>query len=471
MSSPKKIHAFRDDALADHDAVALANLLGNKEISQHDVVTAVIERANLLNPQLNAIQLDCFEQAMQQPKHVIHRFFSGVPIFLKDNVDVAGLATQHGSQAVPKRPAKKNSAISDQILDQGFLLLGKSTLPEFGLNASTEYQDGTATRNPWDLAYSCGASSGGSAALVASGVVPIAHANDGGGSIRIPAAACGLVGLKPSRGRIKATDAANSLPINIISEGVLTRSVRDTAYFYAQMEKTFHPTGLASVGLVQHPSSRRLRIALVEQSITGTVDSETQQSLQDSAKLLEQLGHRVDVFQLPLPQSFVDDFSHYWGSLSFLLQHMGKPLFGQAFQANRLDGLTRGLAALYQKNMLKTPLFIYRLKKLQQRYQAIFQHFDVLLSPVLAHTTPKLGYLSPELDFDTLFERIQNYVTFTPVQNVVGAPGISLPMGYSHAKQLPIGMQLSANIGDEKTLLQLAYEIEQAQPWRRIQDA
>ncbi|WP_411691186.1 amidase [Acinetobacter gandensis] len=470
-NSNKRIHAFRNDVLSDLDAVAIAQLIQTKQASVQEITEAAIQRAQFVNPSLNAIELDCFEQALNNKTYIEHGTFAGVPFFFKDNLDYQGLPSNHGSVAVHARAAANNPKISQQLLDQGFVVLGKSKLPEFGLNASTEYKDGTATYNPWHTDYSCGASSGGSAALVAAGVVPIAHANDGGGSIRIPAACCGLIGLKPSRGRTYDSDAARSLPINIISEGVVTRSVRDTAHFYAGMESSYYNKVLPRIGLIHGPSKRRLRIGLVPQSITGVIDTETTQTLKNTGELLQNLGHHVEELALPISVSFVNDFTEYWGFLSFMLTTFGKKVFGPEFNRKDLDNLTLGLSNLYKKNFYKTPLFLYRLKKMQQQYRDLFQHYDVLLSPVLAHTTPKIGYLSPQLPFDQLFERIQNYVTFTPIQNVVGAPGMSIPMGQTAIDGLPISMQISANIGDEKTLIELAYEIEEAKPWRRIQDA
>lgn len=466
----KRIHTFTNDALADYDAVKIAQLIQNREVSVQEVTQAAVDRAKRINPHINAIETDYFEQALNDPKFSINRQFSGVPFFFKDNTDYAGLPSHHGSKAVRPGNAANNPKLSRQLLDQGFVVLGKSTLPEFGLNASTEFKDGTATLNPWHTEYSCGASSGGSAALVAAGVIPIAHANDGGGSIRIPAACCGLIGLKPTRGRTFGSDASKSLPINIISEGVVTRSVRDTAHFFAGMERSFQNPKLPAIGLIEHASGRKLRIGLVPQSITGQVDEETTAALYQTAQLLENLGHHVSEFRLPIAASFVNDFSQYWGFLAFMLQNLGKQAFGPSFNAQELDNLTLGLAGLYKKNFYKTPAFLFRLKKIQQDYMRMFDHFDVLLSPVLAHTTPKIGYLSPQLPFDELFERIQNYVTFTPIQNVAGAPAMSIPMGETKVDGLPISMQISANLGDEKTLIELAYAIEEAQPWRRIQD-
>lgn len=467
----KRVHSFSNDVLEDFDAVKIAQLIKNKQVLAKEVIQASILRAKKVNPQLNAIASERFDLALENinANHSSTAIFSGVPFFFKDNTDFTGLATHHGSQAIHSPAAKKHDRLSQQLLDQGFIVLGKSNLPEFGLNATTEYQNGTATKNPWHTDFSCGASSGGAAALVASGVVPIAHANDGGGSIRIPAACSGLIGLKPTRCRTYNSDATSKLPINIISEGVVTRSVRDTAHFFSGMEQCYTNPKLPKIGLLEHSSNRKLRIGVVQQSITGSVDSETAICLEKTAQLLESMGHHVEYYQLPFAQSFVDDFSHYWGLLSFMLLTFGNKLFGSNFERQKLDNLTCGLAKLYRNNFYKTPLFIYRLKKIQSQYQQIFQHYDVLLSPVLAHTTPKLGYISPQLEFDELFQRIQNYVTFTPIQNIAGAPAISLPMGYTQDYDLPIGMQFSANLGDEKTLIELAYEIESAQPWRKIQ--
>lgn len=470
MDVNKRVHTFKDDALGDLDAIGIAEKIRNKEISVSEITQASIDRARFANPQLNAIVLEQFETALNAQNFVPNRPFSGVPFFFKDNVDIAGLPSQQGSRAFKAQPAKKTWDLCQQFLDQGFNVLGKTALPEFGLNASTEFKDGRHTSNPWHTDYSCGASSGGAAALVASGVVPIAHANDGGGSIRIPAASCGLIGLKPSRGRFIIADSAKTLPIDIISEGVLTRSVRDTAHFYASMEQSYFNNKLSKIGLIEHASQRKLKIGLVEESIQGRIDLETKQTLIDTAQLLEGLGHHVEIYKLPFPDSFVDDFSHYWGSLSFLLCTFGKQLFNSSFNAHEVDHLTRGLSDLYKKNFYKTPLFLYRLKKIKSLYEQMFDDYDIILSPVLAHTTPKLGYLSPQLSFDELFDRLQNYVTFTPIHNIAGAPAISLPMSQTKTDGLPISMHFSAKIGAEKTLIELAYAIEEAKPWRRIQD-
>ena len=238
------MHAFGDDALADHDGVALARLVREGTVSPEELAAAAIARAQAVDPTLHAVASPIFDRPRFAPDRTAALY--GVPTFIKDNTDVRGLPTNHGSEAFTAKPAKRDGAYTTQYLSTGMTLLGKSRLPEFGFNASTEYMTEEPVRNPWNTERSVGASSGGSAALVAAGVVPIAHANDGGGSIRIPAACAGLVGLKPSRHRHIDGEQARHLPINMISEGVVTRSVRDTAAFLAAAENHWRNPSLAA---------------------------------------------------------------------------------------------------------------------------------------------------------------------------------------------------------------------------------
>ena len=280
----RKVHSFGDDALGEGDAVDLVQRLQGGEVSAQEVAEAAIARAEQVNPHINAVELACYERGRAEAASTRSGYFSGVPTFVKDNTDVAGLPTNHGSNAVNAAPAKADDPFAQQYLAQGFSLIGKSTLPEFGLNATTEFAHREPSRNPWNLDYSTGASSGGSAALVAAGVVPIAHANDGGGSIRIPAACCGLVGLKATRGRHREKAAARQLPVNLINEGVVTRSVRDTARFHAEAEKYYRNPKLPEVGLVEGPGTRRLRIGLWLQHVAGeAIDAPTRAAVDRSA--------------------------------------------------------------------------------------------------------------------------------------------------------------------------------------------
>lgn len=468
MTNPT-VHAFSNDILADHDATALADLIRRKEVSASEVTEAALARAQKINPALNAIQLDTSVTARQAAQAPHSGFFSGIPTYIKDNTDLAGLPSEQGSQAVHARPAKHDNAFARQFLAQGFVVLGKSKLPEFGFNASTEFDGLPPTRNPWNPEFSSGASSGGSAVLVASGVVPIAHANDGGGSIRIPAAACGLVGLKPSRDRHINAEPIRILPHNIVSEGVVTRSVRDTANFFAEAERYYQNKKLKPIGKVEGPSNKRLRIGMILDSITGhATDEETRQAVLSTATRLEKSGHKIEDMPMPVPSSFEEDFSIYWGMLSFLLGNLGK-LANPDFNFQETENLTKGLYKLYRKNILRTPAVLYRLKKTYHLYAKTFRNYDIILSPVLAHTTPRLGWLSPTHDFETHFERLTRYVSFTPLNNASGGPAISLPLATTR-EGLPLGVHFSANHGDERTLLELAFELEADQPFRRIQD-
>lgn len=461
-------HAFSNDILGDHDAVGLVALIERREVSAPEIVAAAIARAEKMEPVLRPIEAECFARALKEADRPARGFFAGVPTFIKDNTPFAGLATNHGSAAVRSQPALEHGAYAKQYLAQGFVCLGKSALPEFGLNASTEPVHRSPTRNPWHLEHSCGASSGGAAALVASGVVPIAHANDGGGSIRIPAACCGLVGLKPTRGRHVRSEAARSLPVDLASEGVVTRSVRDTARFHAEAEKYHRDTRLPPLGLVAGPSKRRLRIGLMIESVTGaTTDAATRATVEQAAGFLADQGHHVEEISVPFPSEFTQDFLVYWGFLAFALRWAGTRIVDPSFDRSKLDGLTIGLSRHFHRNFHTLPGALRRLHRSRDQYATIFERHDAMLTPVVSHTTPKLGYLSPEVPSGELIERLVRYASFTPLANASGAPAISLPFGSSE-EGLPIAVQLWAAHGAERTLLELAFEIEQARPWRRI---
>ncbi|HEY7046947.1 MAG TPA: amidase [Jatrophihabitantaceae bacterium] len=460
------ISSFADDALGDHDAVAVAELVRRGEVSPDEVARAAIERARRVDPALAAVAYAAYERPRFGPRDGA---LFGVPTFVKDNTDVAGLPTNHGTAAfVARHPARRDGHYTKQHLSTGLTVLGKSRLPEFGFNAATEFQYDEPTHNPWDVDYSPGASSGGSAALVASGVVPIAHANDGGGSIRIPAACCGLVGLKPSRGRHIDGESARMLPINMISEGVLTRTVRDTAAFVAAAEDHWRNPKLPPIGLVEGPARRRLRIGLVLDTVTGAVvDAATRAAVENTAARLEKLGHVVEPVELPVGEQFADDFVLYWGLLAALVARLGKLAFGRSFDASRLDGLTQGLKAHYHHNLRHTPGMLRRLRRTPRAYAQLFRRHELVLSPVLAHVTPRLGHLSPTVPYDVLIERLRDYVAYTPLNNIAGSPAISLPLGRTDAG-LPIGVHLAAAHGDERTLLEVAFALEAEQPWPRI---
>jgi amidase len=307
---------------------------------------------------------------------------------------------------------------------------------------------------------------------VASGVVPIAHGNDGGGSIRIPAAACGLVGLKPTRGRLRLTDGGEAMPVRVVTDSVLARSVRDVANFYVAAQRVHHNRLLPRIEDVDTPIDRPLRIGLlVDSPVTIPTDGPTREAVESLGRLLESLGHHVEPYTLPVPEFFRDDFVDYWRFLAMAAASGGARMWGDGFDKDKLEPLTVGLAAQGRKRLWKAPIFLSRLLASSVASRVAFAKGpDVVLSPVLAHTTPKLGYLSADLSAEEHFRRLLDYAGFTPLHNATGGPALSVPVGATD-NGLPIGAMLSSNHGTESLLLRLALQIEQAQPWRRIQDA
>jgi amidase len=467
----RRVHAFGDDALGDLDSVGVAAVIAAGEISAREAAQAALDRVALVNPRLNAIQHPDFERGLAAAEHPAPGILSGVPSFVKDNTAVAGLPTDQGSLAMRSRPADADDPFTEQFRATGLGVLGKTTMPEFGFNASAEWATLPPTRNPWDTDYSPGGSSGGSAALVAAGVVPIAHANDGGGSIRIPAAACGLVGLKPTRGRVVPAAEAATLPVDIVSNGVVTRTVRDTAHFLAGTQQFLPAAGMKPLGLVEGPSARRLRIGLVLDSVTGVpTDDETRDAVLATVGRLTALGH--DVTEVPIPGDavrFMNAFKHYWTLLAFSTHHFGKRVMHSPdFDKRLTDPLTRGLAKTFVRQFWRTPSALRVLRQSEQLYKDGFADIDVIVTPTLGYVTPRLGHLNASVDFPVHFERLIQYAAFTPLNNASGGPAVSLPLAQT-ADGRPIGVHFSAVHGDEQTLLELAYELEADTPFARIQ--
>ncbi|MET9949933.1 amidase [Streptomyces sp. NPDC006339] len=465
-----RVHAFRDDALGEHDAVGLAAAIRRGEVGAAEAARDAAERVREVEERLHAVQVHV-DAPIPVAGGVGVGAFAGVPTFVKDNTDHRGLPTGHGSAAFTPRAARRDAPFVRQFLSSGVTVLGKTRLPEFGFSPTTEYEGAEPVRNPWHTDHSAGGSSGGSAALVAAGAVPIAHANDGGGSIRIPAACCGLVGLKPTRGRVVPNAQSRQLPIDLVSDGIVSRTVRDSAAFLAAAETYRRNPKLPPVGLVEGPSERRLRIGFLTDSPNGVpTDAATRAAVTETAHTLERLGHTVQPVELAIDPRFTEDFLVYWGLLSFLLGVTGRTL-GTDFDRRRMDGLSRGLRETYLEHWRRTPGVLRRLKRTTEAYAAAFRGLDLILTPVLAHTTPRIGHLSPAVPYPTLVERILAYVAFTPINNVVGTPSISVPAASTTEDGLPIGVMLSGRPGGERTLLEAAFALEAERPFRRIQDA
>jgi amidase len=465
-----RVHAYTDDALGDLDAVGLTEALAAGRVSIPEVVEAAIVRTQRVDPVLNAVAADCFDRARAEATDPRGGFFAGIPTYVKDNSDLVGLPTMQGTDAFEPRPAKRDGDFARMFLATGLIPLGKAQLSEYGFNAVAEHPRIGAVRSPWSTIHTAGASSSGSAALVAAGAVPLAHANDGGGSIRIPAAVNGLVGLKPTRGRLAQDATLRQMPVRVVADGVVTRSVRDTAAFLREAEKVYRDLRLAPVGDITGPSRARRRVAVVTDGIGVSASPEVEKLTRQTADLVESLGHHVEWIDQPVPTSFKDDFLLYWGLLAFTIAATGRLEHGRSWDRARLDGLTHGLAQHCRRNLTHVPGAIRRLRASSGIADELAASYDVVLTPTLAHETPEVGRLDPMQDVDTVLDRLLTWVAYTPLQNATGAPAISLPLATTEVG-LPQGMMFAAGHGGEALLLELAFELEAAQPWPLLRDA
>ena len=467
-----KIHSFSNDILGHHDAVELAKLILTKQVSSEEIIRATIARAEQVNPTINAIVTELHEQAIQSSKNFSAGFFSGLPIYFKDLTFVKGVPTYFGTEALAgAKPQKITDPIAKQIFSMGFVNMGTSTMPEFGFTCSTEFPNAEPTVNPWNTAHTVGGSSGGAGALVAAGVVPIAHAADGGGSTRIPAACCGVVGLKPSRGRILLSSCFKQQVVDIAIDGVISRSVRDTAYFYAEAEKYYHNKQLPKIGLVTDPLKRQLNIGYIEASSeVYQMDTATHDAYKDTLKLLEDLGHQLKPVKYPVDLQMVADFKLLWAFNTWGVKYLGRFNLPSPYNPKKLSNLTKSLASDFYKGLFKFRGAVKRLKQSYFDYQNFLKKegIEILATPTLTRLTPPIGHFGMNLDGHELFGRIKEWTCFTPYANANGAPSISLPLGHDAAKDLPIGMLFSSDHGTENVLLGLSYQLEAARPWNTI---
>jgi amidase len=461
-----RVSAFGDDALGDLDAVALVDALRANKVSAAELVEAAIARTEAVNPVLNGLAYEAFDRARKRANapRAYGGHFDGVPTYFKDNVAVEGMPTMQGTDAWAPRPMPADGAFARVFLATGLLPLGKTQMSEFGFSGSAEHPRIGPVRNPWNPDRTAGASSSGAGAFVAAGVVPIAHANDGGGSIRIPAACNGLVGLKPTRGRLPLDKEVAQMPLHLVANGVLTRSVRDTAAFLREAERVYRNPKLPPIGDVTHAGKQRMRIAVCTKSVLREASPEVRELTLKTAALLENLGHKVTEIDNPVPARFKDDFLLYWQFLSFVVVRGGRRIFGPSFDRTKLDNLTLGLDRNAARNLYKLPAAIARLSASRRITARLSATYDAVLMPTLADETPRIGHLDPMASYEQVMGRLLDWVAFTPFQNATGDPAISLPLAES-AVGLPVGMMLSTVRGQEARLLELAYELEEARPW------
>jgi amidase len=454
------------------DATALAELIARREISAEEVLQTAIARIEALNPKLNAVAQSFFDRATSRP--AASGPFSGVPFLVKDNVlELEGTKISEVHRWFGGAVSSSSATLAQRHESAGLVTLGKTTIPELSLSFTSEPEGFRSARNPWDVSRSPGGSSGGSAAAVIAGLVPMAHATDGAGSIRVPAAHCGLVGFKPSRIRTPlGPDIAEGLG-GMSSAHALTRSVRDSA---ALLDATHGPEAgdpyavpapktLYLEALQADPPA--LRIALSTASPLGNpVNTEIEAAVEETGRLCESLGHRVE---RAAPVYEIEALAAAWRLIA------GITALGTVRRATRLTGQD-AMAALEPVNLVwleqaaAAPASDYAaaiqtVHRMGRRLGAFFLTYDVLLTPVTATLAPKSGELAGAgLSVDEFNRRFWEHAPFTCVFNASGGPAVSLPLSVSRGG-LPIGVHFGADFGQDGLLFALAGQLERARPW------
>ncbi|VWC56922.1 amidase [Burkholderia lata] len=461
------------DEYVRHDATGLADEIRAGRVSADDVMRAAKAAVARVNPELNAI-IETFDAPLE---YAADGPFAGVPFLIKDLVLHAnGIANDSGSRLLAGRyESPADSELMARFRRAGFATFGRTTTPEFGFNATTESVLHGPTRNPWNPAYSAGGSSGGSAAAVAAGIVPAAHANDGGGSIRIPAAACGLVGLKPSRGRTPVGPDYNLPLFGLGIEFAVTRTVRDSAAILDAVEGP-EPGAMFDIGrppvryadAIRTPA-RRLRVAVATRFPgTGVTHPDCVAAAEQVARTLEQLGHDVDV-AMPAydAEALASANCTAWTAFLASVALGAAETLGRPYDPRDVEACThaciehgRALSGLDLQRMLM------QFNGVSRAVGSFFGGYDLLVTPVMRMPTVELGYLDQNdatLDARGWCDKVFDYCPFTGLFNVTGTPAISLPAGWSGDR--PVGVQLAGPMGSEAVLLQVAAALEQTIGW------
>lgn len=474
-----------------HDATGLAQLVADKQVSAAELLTVARERAEAVNPQLNAIVRDVPATASDD----LRGPFAGVPFLIKDlSQDYAGLPTSAGSRALMSTPVAEHATIVARWMDAGLVIFGKTNVPEFGAKGITESVAWGPARNPWALDRTPGGSSGGSAAAVAAGIVPCAGANDGGGSIRIPAACCGLVGLKPGRGLTPSGPATGESMHGAAVQGVVSRTVRDTAGMldviaggepYGPYVPGMPPSPLTScVG--EHPGTLRIGVR-VPSAITPKPHREAWAAVETTVRALTDLGHHVD----ELPEAPYDDaalardFLLTWFVYAAWELAEAKRVSGAGDESFERDTLI--MAALGRATSSVDYVDAVQRRHVHtRRLSTFFESYDLLLTPSLATPPPKIGefdlpaalargadallktrtarFLKYTRIVDDMVDKNLNWVPYTQLANLTGRPAISLPLHWT-PDGVPLGVQFVAPLAGESLLVRLAAQLEQALPW------
>jgi amidase len=463
------------DDFATLDATAQAELVRRREVTPSDLVDAAIRRIERINPKLNAIVTPLFDEARAAAADPPTGPFRGVPFLVKNlQTTCAGAHYTAGSRLFKGFVAPIDTELVTRFRAAGLVIVGTTNTPEFGILPTTEPELHGAARNPWDPTRSTGGSSGGSAAAVAAGLVPFAHANDGGGSIRIPASCCGLFGLKPTRGRNPMGPFVGDIMNGLVVEHAVTRSVRDSAalldatagadqgapYWAPPAARPFRE----EVGI----PPGRLRIAFTTTAPSGVpIHPDCAAAVRDAAALCADLGHHVDEAGPSIDGEMLTEcFVSIWTTGVAWTVDTAAKLTGRPISAETVEPLTLALAeAGRQRSGADYLAAVHGLQMIARTIATFMTDWDVLLTPVVAEPPPPLGTFDamPDNPFAG-FIRAGEYVPFTPIANATGQPAMSVPLSWT-ATGLPVGAHFVGRFGDEATLFRLAAQLEGARPW------
>jgi amidase len=464
-----------------HPASELASMVRRGEISARELVEVSLERIESLDPMLNAFVEVDGERALATASEVQpgdQRPFAGVPIAIKNLRAVNGLRLTYGCSLMADYVTDYDHNVTRRLKDAGFVIVGTTTLPEYGILPTTESRLFGPTRNPWDLERTPGGSSGGAAAAVAAGMVPVAHGSDGGGSIRIPAACCGLVGLKPSRGRISLAPELGDSSLSI--DGVLTRTVADTALIldvlagYELGDATWAPRPVEPFAVAGErsasssgPASLRIAATTVPPTPEAVVDPICVQAVAEAAELLRSLGHEVDEVDPPWQ---VEGLRELFGSvfvvhIALSVAYSGM-VAGREPTAEDMEPMSWAIFSMARRaNAVEAMAATVRLQAFARRLISFLEPYDALLTPALAERPLHLGTLDPAAPNPmSTFTRSGLFTPFTPLLNASGLPGVSLPL-FQGEDGLPLAVQLGGRPAGEAALLALARQVEEARPW------
>ena len=466
------------DDLMFKPATEQAALVRSGEASARELVQASLAAIDRVNNDLNAVVTRCDERALAEADAVQagdERPLAGVPLLVKDlGALTEGVRTTMGMRAMEDWVPDRDSATVRRLRAGGAIVVGKTNLPEMGILPVSEPLRFGPARNPWDTSRTPGGSSGGSAAGVAAGMVAIAHGNDGGGSIRIPASCCGLVGLKPSRGRVSWAPHLSELASGYATDGVLTRTVRDSALGldliagYEPGDPYWAPDPSAPFVEAVEREPGKLRIAFVVDSPNGVpVDPDCVAATRRAAELLESLGHEVNEVTIEADEGYVANFVTVWIAGTANEVETWSRLAGRELDIEQLEPLSRQMydmsLEMSATDYLRSLDWLYDYSR---QIVAMWEGIDVLLTPTLATPPIEIGALEPK-EGEPPIQMLMNsagFVPFTPVWNVTGQPAISLPPHQTEAG-LPVGVQLVGPPAGEELLLSLSAQIEESAPW------